>query len=327
MNSPWGTGDRRYFPFSQYLRTRFGERVAKIALDAGCTCPNRDGLLGRQGCLFCNNQGFSPNSRGVLQPISEQLRRGMQFYQRRFGINRFMAYFQAYSNTYGELGTLARRYREAVAVPRIVALAVGTRPDCVTPPVLEELARLAENREVWVEYGLQSAHDRTLERMARGHTFRDFAEAMMLTAGYPVKICVHLILGLPGETRDDMLATIARLAPYRYDAVKLHVLHILRDTPLEACYQRGQVRLLELEEYVPLACDLLERIPSRVAVQRLTGDAPEALLRGPDWCRRKNLIQAGIIAELERRGTRQGARVDCPGEAVPADGMLSGPAG
>jgi radical SAM protein (TIGR01212 family) len=317
MPAGFGPG-RRYRAFSRFLRERFGTRVYRVTLDGGFTCPNVDGRVAVGGCVFCDNRSFSPNRRLPRVPIAAQLERGVALLGRRYGADRFLAYFQAATNTYAPVEKLRRLYDEAVAHPQIVGLAIGTRPDCVPDPVLDLVEGYARERYVCLELGLQSRHDRSLDWMNRGHHFDAFVDAVRRCRGRGFDVCAHVILNLPGESRDDMLATADALAALPLQAVKVHNLHVVRDTPLERMYRDGEVRLFERAEYVAVVCDFLERLPSEMVVQRLSGDAPPDYLVAPAWCLDKPALLAAIHAELERRDSWQGKHVRRPAVALPA---------
>lgn len=284
-----------------------GERVHKLALDTGFTCPNRDGNLGRGGCTFCVNESFAPadHRRGV----AEQMAAGAAVVARRTGAKLHLAYFQAYTNTYGDVGRLEELWREALSVPGCIGISVGTRPDCTGPGVLELLARLRdEGALAWLELGLQSAFDETLSRVNRGHGaevyFREAARARSL--GIPV--CCHLILGLPGEGREEALETHRQVIEAGVDGLKVHPLHVVRGSVLAAEWKRGEYQPLPQADYVSWTADLVERTPPEAVFHRLTGTCAEELLLAPSWCSRKWSVLNAIEAELRRRGTRQGSR-------------------
>ena len=301
----------RYRSLSSYLRERFGERVQKVSIDAGFTCPNRDGTKAGGGCTFCNNQGFSPPTRVEPRELAEQLRQGISFLRHRTRARKFLAYFQAFTNTYAPVEVLRERYDVIREFPEVVGLVIGTRPDCVPEETLDLIAEYAESYHVWVEYGLQSASDRTLELINRAHTVADFTDAVGRTRrrareGLDLHICAHVILGLPGETREDMLHTARFAAALPLDGIKIHLLHVLRGTPLETQYRRGEFRLFEMEEFAELVCDFLELLPPDMVIQRLTGEAPEEFLVAPKWCLDKKQVLAAIHSALETRDTYQG---------------------
>src|SRR5437588_751495 len=227
------TTERRFYPFSRFLRERFGRRVFRVTIDAGFTCPNVDGTVAKGGCVYCDNRSFSPNRRLPRTPIREQVKRSIGILNKRYGVERFLAYFQAATNTYAPVDKLRRLYDEALDHPQVVGLAVGTRPDCVPDPVLDLLQEYARGRYVCLELGLQSIHDRSLDWMNRGHHFDAFADAVDRCQGRGLDLCAHVILGLPGETHADMMATAEALAALTVNAVKIHNLHVVHDTPLE----------------------------------------------------------------------------------------------
>jgi len=310
-----------YYPFSDYLRRRFGCKVHKVSLDAGFTCPNRDGTLGVGGCTYCVNESFSPNVGGPRRSISEQMADGIAYMRRRYRARKFFAYFQAFTNTYDSVPALRARYDEALACPDVVGLSIGTRPDCVPEEVLDLVEGYSDRVEVWLEYGLQSAHDRTLERINRGHDVAAFLDAVERTRRRNIRICVHVILGLPGEDHDDMMATARFLQPLGIDGIKLHHLYIARGTAMERDYLAGRVRVLTAREYVRVACDFLELIPPTVTVQRLVGDTTSTdVLLAPCWPEPKSVVLGMFSEEFGRRGTTQGAAVGGPLPATAGSG-------
>jgi len=297
---------RRYYPLSRFLRKRFGAKVYRVTVDGGFTCPNVDGTVAVGGCVFCDNRSFSPNRRLPRTTIREQVQRGINILSARYGAERFLAYFQAATNTYAPVAKLRRLYDEALDHPQIVGLAIGTRPDCLPDEVLELLERYARNRYVCLELGLQSIHERSLDWMNRGHHFDAFVDAVHRCQSRRLDLCIHVILGLPGESRDDMLATADALAALPVNGIKIHNLHVVRDTPLEEMFRSGQVRMLDFAEYVGIVCDFLERLPTTVVIHRLNGDAPPDYLVAPQWCLDKPALLAAIDRELARRDSWQG---------------------
>jgi hypothetical protein len=306
MGIPDLFGEKRYRPFSRYLREIFGCRVQKIPLDAGFTCPNRDGRVGFGGCIYCGPRGSGTGAYENAVPLGEQIRAGIESGKRRFGKCKFIAYFQAFTNTYAPPERLKSLYDEALRHQEVVGLSIGTRPDCAPNEVLELLEEYARRCHFWVEYGLQSAHDYTLELINRGHDIGQFVDAVERTKGRGINICAHIILGLPGETKEEMMATADLVASLELEGIKIHSLYVLKGTKLAEIYQRGEFRLLELEEYVSLVCDFLERLPPDMVIQRLTGEAPRDLLVAPRWSREKMAVLGKIDTELEQRGSYQG---------------------
>jgi radical SAM protein (TIGR01212 family) len=292
-----------YVPtFGQLMLRRYGERVHKIAIDAAFTCPNRDGTKGRGGCSFCNNVSFSPNGRRPA-PLEAQIEAGRRVLRRRTGARRYLAYFQAYTNTYGDTDTLGRLYAAALAEPDVIGLAVGTRPDCVPAAVLDLLCRFRDQgREVWLELGLQSAFDATLARVNRGHGFADYLRTARSARRRGLQLCTHLIVGLPGECDWHARETLRRVAEAGTDGLKLHPLHVVRGTRLASEWRRGGYRALGLAEYLSIAADLVQQAPPGVVFHRLTGTASPQVLLAPEWCAKKWAVLNGLEQELRRRG-------------------------
>jgi len=300
---------RRYNDLNTYLRDQFGCRVQKITVDAGLTCPNRDGTIATGGCIYCNERGSGPGPHARALSITEQLVRGKKAMWRRYKARKFMVYFQAFSNTYAPVDILRKLYQEAIDVADIVAMAIGTRPDCIDHDKLDLIQALAAKRLVWMEYGLQSAHDPTLLSINRGHDVACFTQAVKATQNRGIQICAHVILGLPGETADHVHETARYIADLGIQGIKLHLLYVVKGTKLAALHQQGSYRCLEQQAYVDLVCDFLERIPAHMIVQRLTSDPHAHELEAPPWSLNKSEVLARIHTELERRDTRQGRLV------------------
>lgn len=296
----------RYHNFNTWLRQHFGCRVQKITLDAGLTCPNRDGRIGLGGCIYCNTRGSGTGAHTQRLSIREQIQQAQRVLSKRYKAQLFLAYFQSFTNTYGPVEHLQKLYAEALAADQVVGLAIGTRPDCVAEPVLELLADYARHKMIWLEYGLQSTHDHTLARINRGHNAACFEKTLQRTTGRGIYTCAHLILGLPGETRADMLATARRVARMPLDGIKLHLLYVIKGTVLETWYQHGRYHCLSQAEYVDLVCDFLELLPSHMVIQRLTGDPHPAELVAPAWALRKQENLSLIQQALTARDTWQG---------------------
>ena len=293
--------------FGQDLLRRYGERVHKLAINAGMTCPNRDGTKGRGGCSFCNNASFNPSARRPPS-VAEQIEAGRRVLRKRTGAVRYLAYFQAYTNTYADVARLSALYEEALAEPDVAGLSIGTRPDCVPDPVLDLLAGYrSRGYEVWIELGLQSAFDATLERVNRGHGFAEYRRAVEVARSRGLPICTHLILGLPGEGKGQALESLERVLELGVEGLKLHPLHVVRGTLLANQWRRGQYQPLGLKDYLSLAADLIERTPPEVVFHRVTGTASEEILLTPRWCSKKWAVLNGIEAELRTRRSGQGA--------------------
>jgi len=300
----------RYFSFSRYLREIFKEKVFRITVDAGFTCPNRDGKKGTGGCIYCYS-GSDYDVEKRKRSVEEQILTGMERVRRRYGAEKFLVYFQAYTNTYAPLDVLKSIYDTVRKFPDVVGIIVGTRPDCVPDETLELLNSYTDDYLVWIEYGLESSHYKSLRWMNRGHGVSDFIDAVLRTRRYPrINICSHVILGLPTEDYEDMMETADFISSLRIDGVKIHPLHVIRGTRLEEIYLKERFELLSLEEYVDLVVDFIERLPKRVVIQRITGEAPEELLIGPEWCshREKNRVINLIRKRFEERDTFQGKK-------------------
>ncbi|MCF7821411.1 MAG: TIGR01212 family radical SAM protein [Mariprofundaceae bacterium] len=299
------------YSFGDYLKQRFAVKVHKVTVNADFTCPNIDGTRGRGGCIYCNNVSFNPNTQRKEPDIDAQIEAGRQIVRKRTGAGKVLAYFQAYSNTYAPIEKLQSLYEQALQCPDVVGLVIGTRPDCVAGEVLDLLASYQQQGyEIWLEYGLQSAHDETLERINRGHSFAEYRDTVIATRKRGLKVCTHLILGLPGEDRGMMLETLARVREVGTDGIKLHPLHVVRHTMLAYKWRKGDIHLLAQPEYVSLVCDMLERMPASWVVHRLTGTASEDLLLAPEWCVRKWAVINAVYAEMNRRGCRQGDAIE-----------------
>jgi uncharacterized protein len=297
-----------YRDLNSYLKERFGQRVQKVSLDAGLTCPNRDGRLGTGGCLYCNPRGSGTGAWGRGQSITAQMEAGLERLGRRYGASRFIAYFQSFSNTYAPPARLRQLYGEALAFPQVVGLSVGTRPDCLEDEVLEMLADYKRDRLVWLELGLQSAHDATLKQINRGHDVACFADAVRRAAARGLAVVAHVILGLPGEGPREMAATAAYLARLPLHGVKIHLLYVVKDSGLARLYRTGGYTCLEEEEYVRLTVDFIERLPAHLVIHRLTGDPHPEELVAPAWSLNKSRVLQRLREEFARRGSRQGSR-------------------
>ena len=305
-SADWRGAGLRYFAYGFYLRQLFGSRIQKVSIDAGFTCPNVDGTAAVGGCTFCDNRSFSPSRRLPRQQILDQIDEGIRRLQRRYNCDQFIAYFQPATNTYAPVERLRPLYEQALSHPLVKALAIGTRPDCVPDDVLELLEEFAQRTYLSVEYGMQTIHDRSLEWMNRGCHHDAFLDAMDRSRGRGFEICAHVILGLPGETHEDMLATARELARVGVDSVKLHNLYAVKNTPLEDQVASGEVVLMERNDYVRAVVDFLELTPPGVIVERISGDAPPDYFVGPSWCLDKPAVKIAIEQEFEKRDTWQG---------------------
>jgi uncharacterized protein len=297
-----------YKSYSSYLTEYFGCRVHKISLDAGLTCPNRDGSKGWGGCVYCDAKGSGTGAYLQWPSLASQIVRGKDFLKKRYGAQKFIAYFQSFSNTYASLDQLRALYREALSLEDIVGLSVGTRPDCVNSEVLDLIAGFQTSHLVWIEYGLQSFHPRTLELINRGHTIEDFIRAVEETRKRKINICVHVILGLPGEGEAEILFTARKLAEMDIQGLKIHSLHVDRGTPLADLYERNLFQPLSQEQYVEWVCRFLEICPSHWIIQRLTGDPDPRQLVAPLWTIKKQETLTMIRSWFQEIGSFQGAK-------------------
>lgn len=297
----------RYYTFNTYLQERFGRRVQKVTLDAGLTCPNRDGTKGRDGCIYCDHLGSGTGAHAAKPDLASQARAGMEQVARRYKADQFLVYFQSFCNTYAPVDRLKKLYDQVVDLPGVVGLSVATRPDCLSPEVLELLAGYTDRLTVWLELGLQSSHDQTLARINRGHTYKEFLDGYSLARKYPVNICLHMIIGLPGEGRAEVLATAREVARLKPEGLKIHSLFIIKGTALETLYRDGGFEPIGQQDFVQQACDVLELLPPETVIQRLTGDPDPRELVAPEWARHKNKTLHMIEAELTARGSRQGS--------------------
>lgn len=286
--------------FGQAMLHRYGERVHKIAIDADFTCPNRDGSKGRGGCTFCNNVSFSPNGR-TPAPLPEQIAAGRRVIRKRTGARKYLAYFQAYTNTYADINSLRELYDQALSEPDVIGLAIGTRPDCVPDPVLDLLAAYQrQGHEIWLELGLQSSFDESLRRVNRGHGFAEYKTTLLAARKRGLQVCTHLIIGLPGESKKHCEITLERVLELGVDGLKLHPLHVVKGTQLANEWRRGEYQPLLLDEYIDIATDLIRHTPPEVIFHRVTATASKQILLAPDWCSKKWLVLNRIADALQQ---------------------------
>lgn len=298
--------NKRYYQFSKYLKQKFGTKVYKITLDAGFCCPNRDGTISSGGCIFCDDGGSFSRAHSADLSVEQQVLTGIETLSTRFKAKKFMAYFQAYSNTYKPVEELKQIYDASLCHEDVVGLSIGTRPDCVDEQKLDLIASYTDKYETWLEYGLQSMHDKTLKFINRGHDFETFLKAYEQTKKRDIKVGVHVILGLPNETREDMLQTIKTLADLGVDGVKFHCLCVFPNTKLYDMYQNGEIKLLEEDEYIDISCDCLELLPKTTTIHRLGGNGLQAIKVAPAWLNKKFEILNRIDDVLESRNSFQG---------------------
>lgn len=300
--------EKRYRDFPSYFRTLFDGRVQKLSVDGGFTCPNRDGSKGVGGCTFCNNRSFSPEYCRATSSIAEQIEEGKTFFRHKYAGQKYLAYFQSYSNTYASLEVLRARYEEALACQDVVGLVIGTRPDAVTEEALAYIGELAQRMYVCVEYGVESANDEVLKRVNRGHTFAEAEEAIRRTAELGIRVGAHLIFGLPGETRESMLEGAVRVCDLPIDVLKLHQLQIIRGTRMAEEYAEcpEAFRLYAMEEYLDLVAEVILRIRPEVYLERFVNQAPEEYLVAPRWGVKNFEFTAKLEKRLRERDVWQG---------------------
>lgn len=290
-----------YYSLNQYLKDTFGEKVYKIALDGGFTCPNRDGTLGTGGCIFCSGAGAGEFAQNRGLSINQQLVQGKALLSKKIKDGKYIAYFQAFTNTYGPVERLRQLYEEALAPEDIVALSVATRPDCLPQEVVELLAELNRKKPVWVELGLQTMHERTADYIRRGYPLRVYEDAVCRLKAAGLTVITHVILGLPYETEQEMKQTVSYVGQSGVDGIKLQLLHVIRGTDLEREYLSGKFEVLTMEAYVKLVADCLELIPPQMVVHRLTGDGDKRTLVAPMWSADKKRVLNALNAELRKR--------------------------
>ena len=308
MSHPWGT-ERRFNAGADDYRKRFGGRVQKITLDAGFTCPNRDGTCGTGGCTFCDNRAFNPSYNDPDKPVAQQLREGMEFHRKRYRkADRFLAYFQAYSNTYGELETLKEIYEQAIRFPAIVGIVVGTRPDCVDAEKLDYFAELSRKTSLVLEYGIESLLDRTLVRVNRGHDVETARRAVEETAGRGIRTGGHLIIGLPGETREDFLDTARNISSWPLNNIKFHQLQVIRGTPMAQEYLEHPEAFHDftMEGYLHLMAEVVGLLNPAFVIERIAGEAAPAMTLGKRWGVRYDAVLRAFEKLLEKENTWQG---------------------
>lgn len=296
---------KRYHTWNWHLRHTFGEKVAKISLDAGFSCPNRED--GSGGCIFCSPRGSGDCAGDRTGSLAQQFQQVRGLMQRKWPkLAKYIAYFQAYTNTMAPVSQLEALYREALAQEGVVGLSISTRPDCLPPPVLDLLEKLNQETWLWVELGLQSAFDRTLASINRGHSYAEFVQAVRELQRRRIKVCAHVILGLPGENEDMMVETAKSVATLSIQGIKIHALHVVKGTRLAEMWSQGQVPLFDLRTYAHWVAKVLEVLPPEMVVQRVTGDAPAHILLAPNWIRRKWEVLQAIDTALEEADTWQG---------------------
>lgn len=299
--------DKRYNQFSAHLKNKFGAKVYKITLDAGFSCPNRDGTISKGGCIFCDDGGSFSQAHSNLLSIEEQVKVGIKNLSERFKAEKFMSYFQAFSNTYKPVGELEKIYNSSLCDERIIGLSIGTRPDCVDDDKLKLISGYKDDYYTWIEYGLQSMHDRTLKKINRGHDFDCFLRAYEKTKEYGINVCVHVIFGL-WESHDEIMQTAKKLAELKVDGVKIHQLCALENTKLADMYRAGEVDFMSEDDYIKTVCDFLEYLPPETTIHRLAGNGFSKTLIEPQWLGKKMDCLNKIDREFLSRGIYQGVK-------------------
>lgn len=297
---------KRYRSFNDELHEKFGEKIWRIGVDAGFTCPNIDGTKGSGGCIYCNNEDLIQRKKIQNLSVREQMTSRMEPLKKARHARKFLAYFQPYTNTYAPVEQLRKLYEEALTVNDIVGMSISTRPDCLPDDVVKLLAEFSQKTYLWVEIGLQSAHDKTMELTNRLHTVEDFQDALQRLKQKNLRVCVHIIYGLYGETEDDMRFTMDTVTSLPIDGIKIHNIYVSRHTILEDWYKTGKFTPIEKELYVQLVCDTLEKLSPDVVIHRLTAEAPPRQHVAPAWCGNKADVLSCINREMEWRGTHQG---------------------
>ena len=305
-NNQRNNTDIRYFSFSKHLKSIFGEPVYKISVDAGFTCPNRDGTKGKGGCLYCSGEGSGAAYINKELSITKQLKNSIQQIKKKRKAQKFIAYFQPFSNTYAHVSHLRKLYDEALSINEIVGLSIGTRADIVDNDVLDLIEEYNEKTYLWIEYGLQSIHNKTLELINRCHSYKEFEDIYYKTKERNCRVCLHIIIGLPGESKAEILETANKIGELKPDGIKIHSLYISKNSPIAEDYIRGDISLFEADEYISITADFIERIPPNTIVQRLMGEEKKDKLIAPQWILEKSTIINKINGELEKRGTYQG---------------------
>jgi len=298
----------RYYDFSAYLSEHFSFKVQKISLNAGFTCPNRDGTVGYGGCTYCNNQTFNPAYCHTDKSVTEQLEEGKRFFARKYSDMRFLAYFQAYTNTYGELQELKRKYEEALTVPDVVGIVIGTRPDCMPEELLDYLEELNRRTFLIVEYGIESTDNETLHRINRGHTFEQAVQAVCRTAERGIRVGAHIILGLPGETKEMLMKQAGILSKLPLTTLKLHQLQLIKGTRMAMEYEKGpsDFHLFTADEYIDLVIDYVEHLRPNLVLERFVSQSPKELLIAPDWGLKNHEFTDKVKKRMRERGSYQG---------------------
>ena len=299
-------GVKRYHSYNTYLKKKYGQRVQKVTVDAGFTCPNRDGTVAYGGCIYCNNESFNPGYNNPTKSLRQQIDEGKEFLRRRYKVDKFIVYFQPYSNTYASLDKLKKLYEEAISTADVIGLTIGTRPDCIDEAKLDYLESLGKSHDITIEYGLESIYNDSLKKINRGHDFQSYLDAIELTKNRGIKICTHIILGFPWENNQQWMREAEVLSEIGFDFLKIHQLHIVKNTVMERNHIRNPYRLFTMREYVDIVVAFLEKLNPEIIIQRLAGEAPKHILVAPTWGKRNSDVVKFITGELEKRNTWQG---------------------
>lgn len=297
-----------YYSLNAYLKNTYGEKMYKIALDGGMTCPNRDGTLGTRGCIFCSRGGSGEFTPSRQLSVTEQIEAAKRMICKKQKTGSYIAYFQAFTNTYAPVDYLERIFMEAILHPDVAILSIATRPDCLSEDILALLSRLNRIKPVWIELGLQTIHERSAEFIRRGYPLSVFEKALADLKERSLSVITHVILGLPHESHEDMLATVSYLSHSGIQGIKLQLLHVLEGTDLADYYREGNFEVLTFAEYLELLIDSLELLPPDMVIHRITGDGPEKLLLAPLWSLEKWQVLNSILDEMNKRGSYQGRR-------------------
>lgn len=301
----------RYNKFGQYLKEKFGTIVYKVNVDAGFTCPNRDGTLGVTGCIYCNNDSFRPSKCKPELPLKQQIKNGISYLTSRYKAKKFLVYFQPYTNTYASVEELFKFYSEALSIPSIIGLAIGTRPDCIDEEKLEMLQEMAKKHFILIEYGLQSIYDKSLQYIKRGHDYKTFVDAVNMTEGRGIHIGAHIIVGLPTETREEMLLMADEISRLPIKFLKIHQLQVVKETLLAEQYLKEPFHTFGYEEYLDFLVDFIERLSPEIILQRLFATAPEDILIAPIWGKSRQQIIRDIEERFIKRDAFQGTKCLC----------------
>ena len=292
--------------YASYIKSKYGQRIQKVSIEGGFTCPNRDGKVAIGGCTYCNNESFSPHH-GSNFSIKQQVETSITKLKRRYKkANKYFAYFQSYSNTYAPLSILKDRFEQALEHPDIIGLSIGTRPDCVDKEILDYLHELGNNYDVTIEYGLESISDETLKRINRGHGFQSFVDAVKMTEGLNIKMCTHLIIGFPWEDREHWIESAKIISKYPIHFLKLHQLHIVKGTKMGVEYLKNPFKLLDEDEYLDIMIEFLRHLRPDIVIQRFFGEAPKEYILTDYWHTSLSELKARLIYEMNARGVTQG---------------------